>query len=165
MGTCDICGAMASYEEGTVYTADEFREIVSKGFGPHENFKIQMNLYGVTNKQALAQWKCDLVGKSTTDWMLCPSCAEKAARYMPMPAGTGPRSEKLAEEITPEPVKSENTAPKKINKNDNVERLRIAAKRGDARAQNHLGNMFHYGKGVSQDYSEALHRYQRKASE
>ena len=165
MGTCDVCGVMASYKEGTVYTADEFREIVSKGFGSHENFKILMNLYGVTKQQAFAQWKDDLVRKSVTDWMLCPSCAEKAARYMPMPAGTGPRSENMVEEITPELVKAESTEPTKINENDNVERIRIVAERGDARAQNHVGNMFHYGNGVSQDYSEALRWYRRAAEQ
>ena len=109
MGTCDVCGGMTSYEEGTVYMADEFREIVSKGLGPDESFIKQMNLYGLTSQQAVDQWKNDLVRKSTTDWLLCPSCAEKAARYMPRPAGTGPRSEKLVEEITPELVKSEST--------------------------------------------------------
>jgi hypothetical protein len=63
-----------------------------------------MNLHGLTNQQAVAQWKNDLVRKSTTDWLLCPSCAKKAARYMPRPAGTGPRSEKLVEEFTPKMV-------------------------------------------------------------
>jgi hypothetical protein len=106
MGICDVCGGISSYEEGTVYTADEFRKVVAKGLGPDESFIKQMNLHGLTNQQAVSQWKNDLVRRSTTDWMLCPACAQKAGKYMPRPAGTGPRSEKLTEEFKPEMVKA-----------------------------------------------------------
>lgn len=109
MGTCDVCGGMASYKDGTVYTAGEFRKMVAKGLGPDESFIKRMNLYGLTNQQAVNQWRKDLVTKSTTDWLLCPSCAAKAAKYMPRPAGTGPRSGKLTEKITLEIPASESS--------------------------------------------------------
>ena len=111
MGTCDVCGGTASYKDGTVYTAGEFLKMVAKGLGPDESFIKRMNLYGLTNQQAVDQWRKDLVAKSTTDWLLCPSCAAKAAEYMPRPAGTGPRSGKLTEKITLEIPASE--SPKK----------------------------------------------------
>jgi hypothetical protein len=33
-GHCDVCNEEASLESGTCYTAEEFRKLVSNGFGP-----------------------------------------------------------------------------------------------------------------------------------
>ena len=50
---------------------------------------------------ALVQWKHGLVANSKTGWLLCPSCAARAAKYLPKPAGTGPGGHVLSETVTP----------------------------------------------------------------
>ena len=45
-----------------------------------------------------------------------------------------------------------------------MQTLRVAAERGDATAQNKLGNAYYDGKGVSQDYAEAV-KYFRLAAD
>ena len=37
MPKCDVCNKEISWEDGKRYTADEFRQIVSKGFEPDES--------------------------------------------------------------------------------------------------------------------------------
>ncbi len=46
---------------------------------------------------AVQGWKTGLVATSTTGWLLCPSCASRAANYMPRSAGTGPEGHVLYE--------------------------------------------------------------------
>lgn len=102
MGQCDVCNADTTWEEATVYTPDEFRRLVSLGFRPDEDM---MNLlagnWGMSRDQAVAQWKQGLVAESTTDWVLCPGCALVATRSMPKAKGTGLRTEKEWEPVTP----------------------------------------------------------------
>ena len=50
------------------------------------------------------------------------------------------------------------------NIDDRIKRYRIAAERGDADAQNNLGDCYYNGDGVPQDYAEAVKWY-RKAAE
>jgi TPR repeat protein len=45
-----------------------------------------------------------------------------------------------------------------------AESFRKAAEQGDAEAQYNLGNAYHYGRGVAQDYAEAV-KWWRKATE
>jgi len=45
-----------------------------------------------------------------------------------------------------------------------LEKLKPLAEQGNAEAQNQLGEMYYYGKGVAQDYAKAVHWY-RKAAE
>lgn len=104
MGLCDVCNADVTLDQATVYTADEFRRVVSQGFQPHEaTIKVAV-AFGSTREQAVAQWKQGLVAQSTTDWALCSACAAKAATWMPKPKGTGIRT-KSAEQLTPEMLK------------------------------------------------------------
>jgi uncharacterized RDD family membrane protein YckC len=120
MGNCDLCNAMTSWGEGTAYTADEFRTLVAKGFGPDASVIRMMGEKwldaeddGQTRQwayshpswlraQVLEAWKQRLVTHSTSGWLLCPSCAGRAAGYMPRPAGTGPAGHVLSEPVTPE---------------------------------------------------------------
>ncbi len=90
MGTCDVCNSSTTWEEGTAYTADEFRQIVRMGFEPPSPL-IRFLPNG------LSGWKNGLVANSTTGWLLCPSCAQRAARYMPKPSGTGPAGHVMTE--------------------------------------------------------------------
>ena len=93
MAVCDVCGASTSWEAGTAYTADEFRRIVRMGFEP--DFKVQM-----LGPAAVSSWKNGLVANSTTGWLLCPTCAARARRYLPKTAGSGPAGHVLHEEMT-----------------------------------------------------------------
>lgn len=100
MQNCDVCDSPTTWENGTAYTTDEFRQLVAKGFGPSEAMVARMALFGISREQAIAQWKHGLVAQSTTDWLLCPTCAARAAHYMPKTAGTGPAGHKLVEPLT-----------------------------------------------------------------
>jgi len=101
METCDVCNTSTSWGEGTAYTADEFRKIVSMGFDPDETFFRVPAALGIPRTLALVQWKHGLVANSKTGWLLCPSCAARAAKYLPKPAGTGPGGHVLSETVTP----------------------------------------------------------------
>lgn len=68
MITCDVCNASTAWEEGTAYTADEFRIIVHKGFEPPAHMIMLL-------PNGLQGWKYGLVASSTTGWLLCPSLA------------------------------------------------------------------------------------------
>lgn len=85
IGYCDLCNQVLQKGQGIPYTGDEFRALVAKGFEPPEA-AIQYALrFGGQREQYLQQWKYDLVAQSTTGWMLCPICQEKAEKYRPEP--------------------------------------------------------------------------------
>jgi len=100
MPACDMCCSPTTWETGTGYTAAEFRKMVSQGLGPHETTLALSEAMGMPRHQAISQWKDGLVAQSTTGWLLCPSCAARAARYMPKAAGTGPAGHVLTETIS-----------------------------------------------------------------
>ena len=87
---CDVCNRPTSWGEGTGYTADEFRGLVARGFEPDEALLRQAAARGIPAAVATRQWKDDLVARSTSGWLLCPSCASRAARYGPKAAGASP---------------------------------------------------------------------------
>jgi hypothetical protein len=95
MSNCDVCSGTTTWEEGTPYTADEFRTIVRLGFEP----PLSIVRLGTA---AVQGWKTGLVASSTTGWLLCPSCAQRAARYLPKIAGTGQAGHKLFETMLTE---------------------------------------------------------------
>ena len=107
---CDVCSSPTSWEEGTGYTAGEFRKMVAKGFGPDEKMITMQEAFGATRQQAISQWKNGLVAQSTTGWLLCPSCAQRASRYMPKKAGGGPDGHVLTETISASSLYSSQTA-------------------------------------------------------
>ena len=85
IGLCDLCNQVLQKGQGKPYTADEFRALVAKGFEPPEA-AIQYALrLGGKREQFIQQWKFELVAQSTTGWMLCPVCQEKAEKYHPEP--------------------------------------------------------------------------------
>lgn len=102
---CDVCSRPTSWEEGTSCTADEFRGLVARGFEPDEVIVRQAALHGLTRDFAVRQWTDDLVARTTTGWLLCSTCAARAARYGPLPAGPVredlPRSESFEPAIIP----------------------------------------------------------------
>lgn len=85
-GICDVCNAATSFEEGTTYTAKEFRKIVSRGFRPDETdinaMATMLGIIGMTREQTIVHWSSNIVMRSTTAWLLCPSCASRAAQYI-----------------------------------------------------------------------------------
>ena len=78
--TCDVCNAPTSWETGASYSADEFRSLVADGFAPDEAVPLLAVSFGIPRDVAIRQWTEDLVAHSTTGWLLCPSCAARAAR-------------------------------------------------------------------------------------
>lgn len=46
-----------------------------------------------------------------------------------------------------------------------VAEIRNAAEKGDASAQNKLGNTYYYGEGVAQDYAQAVYWFQKAAEQ
>jgi len=107
MVACDVCGAFTSWATGTAYTADEFRRIVRLGFEP----PYQIIALGPA---AVNGWKNGLVANSTTGWLLCPTCAARAARYMFKPSGTGPAGHVLHETMTRSQLLGETPAKPKL---------------------------------------------------
>ena len=93
MVNCDVCGGLTTWDEGTGYTSDEFRTIVRKGFEPAPSVILR-------GPSAVQGWKNGLVANSTTGWLLCPTCAARASRYLPKRSGTGPAGHVLYETMT-----------------------------------------------------------------
>ena len=98
---CDVCSRPTSWLEGTSYTADEFRGLVARGFEPDDVIARQAALHGITRDFAVRQWKDDLVVRSTTGWLLCPTCAARATRYGPKPAGPAREDRSRSESFEP----------------------------------------------------------------
>ncbi len=91
---CDVCRAATNFQEATVYTADEFRQVVDLGYKPLESvFKGAFTF---------SEWARVWVANSRTDWVLCPSCAHAAGAFMPKPVGTGLLSPATVEFVTEE---------------------------------------------------------------
>ena len=90
MNFCDVCGYPTTAEEGTGYTAKEFRRMVLEmGFGPDESMINSHVAMGISRQEAINQWKNVLVAGSATGWLLCPKCATRASKYLYKPAGSG----------------------------------------------------------------------------
>ena len=85
IGYCDLCNQVLQKGQGNPYTADEFRVLVAKGYEPPEAAIQYVLRSGGSREQFVQQWKYDLVAQSTTGWMLCPVCQEKAEKYHPNP--------------------------------------------------------------------------------
>ncbi|MDD5542351.1 MAG: hypothetical protein PHX83_04185 [Acidobacteriia bacterium] len=81
MATCDLCNATTSWQEGKVYSASDFRELVARGLQPDESTLAVMMAFGASRGQAVQQWKTGLVAQSSTDWLLCPVCAVRASKF------------------------------------------------------------------------------------
>ena len=108
--TCDVCERPTSWEQGTGYAAEEFRDLVARGFDPDEGWVLRhAAALRISPTVATRQWKDDLVPRSTSGWLLCPACAARAARYLPKAAGAPPGDFVLTELFTPagEPVGAE----------------------------------------------------------
>ena len=85
MASCDVCGAVASRAKNPVYLADEFRQLVANGFGPAPATIARWAAeQGVTEAAALAGWQ-GKVAKTSSEWLLCASCAERTALYRKAP--------------------------------------------------------------------------------
>jgi hypothetical protein len=103
--TCDVCGATTSWEQGTAYTADEFRRLVALGFEPDRaSVASAVAKSGMAREDYLRHWKGDLVARCTTGWMLCPRCAAGAAPILPGRIGADPSDYVLTETFTVHPV-------------------------------------------------------------
>ena len=90
MPICDVCSSPTTTQEGTGYTAEEFRRMVFQlGFQPDESTIQLHQSFGVSRQEAINQWKNVLVAGSSTGWLLCPKCALRASNYIYKPKGSG----------------------------------------------------------------------------
>ena len=81
MASCDVCGAVASRAKNPVFPADEFRQLVANGFGPAPVTVARWAAeQGVSEAAALAEWR-GKVAQTSSEWLLCASCAERTAPY------------------------------------------------------------------------------------
>ena len=81
MASCDVCGAVASRAKNPVYPADEFRQLVANGFGPAPATVARWAAeQSVSEAAALAAWQ-GRVAETSSEWLLCASCAERTASY------------------------------------------------------------------------------------
>lgn len=94
---CDVCNRETSWLEGTIYSASEFRQLVEAGFEPDDNALSFMVEFGFSREQAVFQWKQGFVLGSHSDWLLCPACASRAARYLQRPVAGGTELESTDE--------------------------------------------------------------------
>src|SRR4051812_18461203 len=83
MANCDVCNTHVSKADGTMYSADEFRTLVARGYEPPPSARPFMSATGMT----VSQWKSGLVAINQTPWLLCPSCARSANQILPSGAG------------------------------------------------------------------------------
>jgi hypothetical protein len=109
--TCDVCNASTLYASATIYSPGTFRELVLRGFGPGEAIIRLAATHGIPRETAIRQWTDDLVARSTTDWLLCQSCAERAHKVWsdaPTGSGNGPTMEylepRIVESVTDRPA-------------------------------------------------------------
>ena len=83
MGTCDVCNASITLPERTIYSASEFKNLVSKGFEPDEaTIARRIKLLGESRRSVIARWAQGTVAASKTDWLLCESCAARAEKSL-----------------------------------------------------------------------------------
>lgn len=88
MTLCSVCSTPTSWEQGTAYTAEEFRWMVFRGFEPAETTIQSALTAGWTREQIVAQWRQAIMTQPATGWyLLCPACAARAAAILPKAPG------------------------------------------------------------------------------
>ena len=78
---CDVCNATTSFGDATAVGPEEFRELVRRGFEMDEGAIRLAEAFGISREQAIERWKRDLVARSPTGWLLCPTCAARAESF------------------------------------------------------------------------------------
>lgn len=86
MANCDICNAALDVNEATAFSIEDLQEVISKGFGPPDRILQRAMAAGWTREQVIARWQQELDARPQPYWMLCPSCAARAAVYLPAAA-------------------------------------------------------------------------------
>lgn len=82
--TCDVCSAPTNFQEGTRFSAVDFRKTVERGFEPLDRVLSSLaQKSGQSKEAALESWKTGLVATLDTDWLLCPDCNVSALPYSP----------------------------------------------------------------------------------
>jgi HEAT repeat protein len=116
---CEVCNTKTSWELVTAYSADDFYELVTKGFTPPDQTLRPMILMGMSKDEALAQWKDSLVAETTTDWLLCPECEAQAVSLLPKKSDTDSSAGKFKQNLKTERPSA--VADKQSNQNRNRE--------------------------------------------
>jgi HEAT repeat protein len=127
--TCDLCNANTSREEATAYSADEFRKLACNGFEPADQILKPMLLTGLSADEACRQWKHDLVANSTSNWLLCPACAARAAPFLAKNSSNDTATGNIAESTSREMLKPADY--EESNTKNNGENIVAKAERED----------------------------------
>ena len=79
---CDLCNASTDVDYNRVYSPSVFRSMADRGLQPDESTLRMMISMGFPGKEeALQYWKTYTVGVASTDWLLCPACAQRAVPF------------------------------------------------------------------------------------
>lgn len=85
MEICDVCNSEIFDHAGELYTAEDFRRIVARGFIPPSGvIEMLRSLPGhgtSTYEQLVYAWRRGIVAQSINDWHICPDCAKTAMAY------------------------------------------------------------------------------------
>jgi len=85
-GICDLCSVPLG-PDGSRVPAPEFKQVVEKGYNPFARGRagraeaIREAMGVASADDAYAAWRV-LAAKQTTDWALCPTCAQDVATFM-----------------------------------------------------------------------------------
>jgi hypothetical protein len=93
MANCDICNAALDVNESTAYSIEDLQDIIGRGFGPPDSILRRAMSAGWTKEQVITRWRQELDARPQPYWMLCPSCAKRAAPFMPAVAAPAPPQE------------------------------------------------------------------------
>ncbi len=80
MAACSMCNAPTSLAEGTLYTIEELRQMVARGFQPDEAVVAKATAAGWTRDQVLTLWRRKL--KSSPE-STRPTTGQRTLGYLP----------------------------------------------------------------------------------
>jgi hypothetical protein len=79
---CDVCNAQLDFRQGYTVSSADFNKLLDADFGIDEyNIKMLTDI-GMKRKEAIESLMATYK-KSTSDWLLCEKCGEKAQEIIP----------------------------------------------------------------------------------
>lgn len=89
MAICDVCNDETPLKTATCYTGQEFQKLVSKGLKPEDGAgRVGMlALAKLSGRSEQEVWQQVVDQSSSTGWLLCPRCADRATKIISKAAG------------------------------------------------------------------------------
>jgi len=78
---CDVCNAATTPDEGSVVSPENFRKLLAKGWGVHENNIGMVMESGLSREQAI-KMLTQQHATSQSPWLLCAQCVAQAKNVM-----------------------------------------------------------------------------------